>query len=110
MSKTTEAELRLPKWIRAIKHCEGWRDTPAHLDSDGQILCPVCGFNYVHHQSKTVVIMGRDNYEASSAVRGDVIAVPMRCEDGHAFLFCFGFHKGMTFTWYVTDPCRDYAQ
>lgn len=66
------------------------------------ILCPVCGYNYTHIESKPIFINGKDGYHAApSMVRGDVVAIPMSCEDGHKFLMCLGFHKGQTFIWGV---------
>ena len=72
------------------------------LDGDmPQMLCPVCGNDYVHHSEHAAVIKGNDNYNATPIVRGSVIATPMFCEEGHHFIFCLGFHKGGVFTWCV---------
>ena len=71
-------------------------------DGETQVLCPVCGDDYVHHENRADVIIGKDDYQAAPGmVRGDVIALPMYCESGHNFVLCFGFHKGCTFTWCV---------
>jgi hypothetical protein len=71
-------------------------------DGETQVLCPVCGDDYVHHENRADVIIVKDDYQAAPGmVRGDVIALPMYCEGGHNFVLCFGFHKGCTFTWCV---------
>ncbi len=71
----------------------------SHGDDDLTILCPTCDFDYVHHKSETIVIDGEDAYKASKRVRGDVISVPMFCENGHEFQMNIGFHKGRTSIW-----------
>ncbi len=61
-------------------------------DSIGTVKCPVCNFDYVHLERPTVV-ESHDNYEAWVG-RGDLIQIPMFCEEGHRWVLCFGFHKG----------------
>ena len=69
-------------------------------DGDAKaIVCPICQFEYVHHQSKTVIVDGRDAYKASRNVRGTVITIPMKCEHNHQFILQIGFHKGKTLVW-----------
>ena len=63
------------------------------------ICCPVCLGDYVHATGIKDVygIDGNDSYESGRGVRGDVIAVPMKCENGHNFELNIGFHKGNTY-------------
>lgn len=69
---------------------------------ESHVLCPVCGYSFVHHENRADIINGKDAYDAApEMVRGDVIAMPMWGECGHKFLLCFGFHKGCTLTWCV---------
>lgn len=65
--------------------------------------CPVCGFNYTHTYGPIEVFKGNDNNDASQIVRGDVIAIPMRCEDGCKFVLCMGFHKGHHMIFGISD-------
>lgn len=70
-------------------------------DPEVTICCPICGMDYVHHESTTLVIDGKDNYEADKSVRGDIIQIPMWCENDHSFSMKMGFHKGQTTVWFV---------
>ena len=63
------------------------------------VLCPACGNDYVHHLSATILVNGRDDYQAHPEVRGDVIVIPAWCESGHKFNVLLGFHKGRTLAW-----------
>lgn len=74
-------------------------------DSDYQIHCPTCGFEYVHFGAPQV-LDSHDNYDAvpDQWVRGDVIEVPMNCENGHQWRLQIGFHKGYTLVRSVIDP------
>ena len=78
------------------------------IGENQHIVCPVCNDDYVHHESRSAVIDGDDSYKASPHAKGDVIAIPMYCENGgHQFSVLFGFHKGYTYTWCVVtgnDP------
>ena len=69
----------------------------------GQVLiCPVCGpadqldvGRCVHVAGSPVAAAGLDATGASAwDGRGDVVAVPLYCENGHAWTLCLGFHKG----------------
>lgn len=60
-----------------------------------QVRCPACGYDYVH-LGPPYLVDGQDNYKAWAG-RGDLIVIPMDCENGHAWECCFGFHKGGTF-------------
>lgn len=62
-----------------------------------QVLCPACDDNHVHIGMPQGVD-GQDNYKAWKG-RGDLVVVPMFCERGrHEWDFCFGFHKGATYS------------
>ena len=64
----------------------------------GQIVCPVCGYSFVHINDAEN-LAGNDNYDAVTDgwVRGDVIVIPMWCEMGCTWKMQIGFHKGETF-------------
>jgi hypothetical protein len=61
--------------------------------TEGELLCPVCGFDHTKVTGDPFPITG------SSEVDGDILAIPMECEEGHEFLVNFGFHKGRTIVW-----------
>lgn len=65
-------------------------------DGEVSVLCPECGFDYVHIGTAEEV-NGNDNYEAGWGGRGDAVRVGMWCEAGHSWVLRFGFHKGQTF-------------
>lgn len=67
-----------------------------------EVCCPVCGDDYVHHETSTIILDGNDDYKADKSVRGNVIQIPMWCEGGrHRFSMKLGFHKGKTSMWFV---------
>ena len=74
-------------------------------ESDYQLLCPVCGFEFVHPGTPRE-LAGNDSYSAVSDkwVRGDVAEIPMWCEAGHQWRLQIGFHKGYTLIRSVRDP------
>lgn len=47
-----------------------------------------------NHPGKPVVVAGNDEYAAGWNGRGDLIVIPMACENGHGYEVCLGFHKG----------------
>lgn len=51
----------------------------------GQLLCPICKFEYVHYGP--VDIKAKDS----------VFTIPMSCENGHEWELHMNFHKGYTF-------------
>ena len=57
------------------------------------LVCPICDFEYCHFGDP--LLIKSDNYTAWQG-RGDLISIPCRCENGHKFEICFGFHKGNT--------------
>lgn len=59
------------------------------------LLCPVCYDQLIHTQSPRV-LSGEDNYKAGWGGRGNLISIPMWCENGHSFKICLGSHKGET--------------
>lgn len=58
--------------------------------------CPICGFEYVHF-GKPTYKSGEDDYKAGWGGRGDLITIPMHCEDGCEWELSLGFHKGQVF-------------
>lgn len=66
------------------------------IEQDG-VKCPECDHDNVHFEAPSL-IEGHDNYKAGWHGRGDLIAIPFWCENGHTWTLCFGFHKGNTTT------------
>lgn len=95
------------KYIHDLVKGSGGQDTHSTLltHDAASIVCPICIETYVQHDGIVQLIAGNDAYAAApNMVRGDVIAIPMRCEQGHKFLLCVGTHKGQTKTW-----CEQYV-
>ena len=65
----------------------------------GEIVCPVCGFDYVHPISVNEIMWGKDARFGAE--------IKMECEDGHEFSLCFGNWKGIG-QWWVTDLRKPY--
>lgn len=63
------------------------------------LVCPECGTRYTSLFDAAVVIDSKDDYKAHPKVRGNVIALPGRCQNGHRFSIFFGSHKGFTVVW-----------
>ena len=61
-----------------------------------QVLCAVCGFEYVHVASEVVVIPGTDDYTPGPN-RGGQVIIGFTCENGHRFRWVLGSHKGNLF-------------
>ncbi|MBA3474289.1 MAG: hypothetical protein H0T57_13865 [Rubrobacter sp.] len=68
-----------------------------------RLLCPVCGSSY-QHTGTPFDIPGQDAYEAGWGGRGNLLVVPVWCEEGHEWEMCFGFHKGETFSFVRINP------
>lgn len=68
-------------------------------DVESEVQCPVCGHNYVHHNSVAFSLASNDDYKANPRVRGDVIVIPSYCESGCLFNLLFGLHKGVLRLW-----------
>lgn len=73
-------------------------------DDDAYVLCPVCGFDYVH-EGIPYTVKGNDHGDAWEG-RGDLIVVPFDGECGHTWELCFGHHKGQT-TAFVRNINKD---
>jgi hypothetical protein len=72
------------------------------------IVCPECGYNYVHIDS---VMIGQEKAsilvscnaartipnKGKTGRRGSAIRIPMWCEEGHRFAVTMQFHKGQTY-------------
>jgi hypothetical protein len=85
---------------------------PARFNGqDIQLLCPVCGFDYVRlveveahpagkdRQTTTINAMGVSTFPGScvgGAGRGNTLTLTFHCESGHEFRRSFMFHKGQT--------------
>jgi hypothetical protein len=60
------------------------------------LTCPACQCVNVHIE-QPVFEDGEDSYKSSEPdFRGDLIAIPCRCENDHSWQLCFAFHKGTT--------------
>lgn len=68
------------------------------IGNEQQILCPLCGCEYVHLIGP-VEHRHSDDYTANPKVRGNVIVMPGWCEEECKFLLFLGFHKGYTHLW-----------
>lgn len=78
-------------------------------DFGGVVLCPVCGFDYVHmngveiDQGASIATVDGDGCRLTARAkeritqRGSQVTLWMNCESGHTFAQVFRFHKGMTF-------------
>jgi len=66
------------------------------------IVCPVCGDEY-QYPGHPYVVPGNDAYEAGWDGRGDLTVLPFWGECHHCWSLCFGFHKGITYT-FVAVP------
>lgn len=75
-----------------------------------QLQCPFCGDACVHLDDADNAL-DTDDYSAWEG-RGGACRISMSCENGHAWVTLFGFHKGSTYVGienasYATyDPCR----
>lgn len=61
-----------------------------------RLICPVCGYDY-NHAGAPEVIPGNDNYDSRLGPRGDVIRIPVECENHHKWEILIGQHKGNEF-------------
>lgn len=72
-------------------------DNPSAPEEWGNhLVCPMCGFEYVHFED-AVNDHGTDIAGSAWSGRGGVIKIPMWCENGHVWVLRFGFHKGNTY-------------
>lgn len=78
------------KTVTMIEFYDGFVGNP-----EQNLKCPVCGLEFVHFD-RPLYVEGHDNYEADWEGKGDLIVIPMWCENGHLWEMCFGFHKGNT--------------
>ena len=86
---------------------------PARFNGqDIQLLCPICGFDYVRvvevkaspagkaKQSATINARGVSTSPGGGVGglgRGNTVTLTFQCEGGHEFRRSFLFHKGQTF-------------
>ncbi len=62
------------------------------------IPCPVCHDEH-NHLGIPEKVLGYDSGEAWDG-RGDMIRIPMECEQGCRWSICLGFHKGNVWGYY----------
>lgn len=84
--------LNILSELDASMECRGLGAAPA-------FVCPLCACINVHFEKPVSIVT--DNYDAWAG-RGDCVRIPMWCEDGHNWNFCFGFHKGSTIVFLET--------
>lgn len=65
-------------------------------DNTIKINCPVCGTMEVCFDKPDY--MESSNYKAWKG-QGDCLKIPMWCPEGHMWNYCFGYHKGESFTY-----------
>lgn len=96
-----EGQIRLP--IRPISQR---LSLALENDNDGSwgesLLCPVCGFKYVHFTDPPSDFTPNDDYKAWEG-RGSALRIPMWGECGHEFEIRLGFHKGNMYV--VVENC-----
>ena len=63
-------------------------------DGDFHVVCPVCGFEYVHMGEPIVTMLGNVWPDAEPETAS--ICIPMTCENGHAWDMTFQFHEGIS--------------
>jgi len=85
------------------------------------LVCPQCGFNYVHIRN-AVVNAGGDvtavtphgtmRFPDEPAGRGTLVQLDFWCEGGHKFKINFQFHKGQVFVWseYLGEAAEEYGE
>jgi hypothetical protein len=77
------------------------------IDWNNPIKCPVCGYEFTHFESPKE--FSSDSYDApiwgKLGGRGNILIIPMWCEQDHLFIKAFGYHKGNSyeFTKEITD-------
>ena len=81
------------------------------FESASEMRCPCCRGMYVSSGTpKTIhagTAAGEEPYRAGWGGRGPLLIVPFSGECGSEWDVCFGFHKGMTFTFVrVRVDCR----
>lgn len=68
-----------------------------------QLVCPVCGSEYVHFlegvEYETACDADYDFWRGLGGERGGGIRIPMYCEDGDTFTVCLAQHKGFVYAY-----------
>lgn len=86
------------------------------VDTDKTEQCPACGDEHVHmvgvrmNEGGRITTLGPGTREESIGApsgRGSSIAVRFQCEEGHAFVVAFQFHKGIVYRGRRREPARD---
>lgn len=80
----------------AIENCPNW--IGSKVASRHSIKCPICDFDYVHHEPVILADVGL-NYRALS----------FSCESGHHWSLWFEFHEGQMFVEWGFDKLEKYA-
>lgn len=91
-----------------------------YSNTESLIHCPVCGFEYNHFgfpdedersgdYKVAYIVKGNDDYKAGWGGRGDMLVIPLWCENWHSWELCFGFHKGyiLAFARYDVEISRE---
>jgi len=80
--------------MKHISECLG----KYHAPFSNKLVCPICKDDHIHFVGFPVK-EDSDSYQAWEG-RGDVVKVPLFCENGHYFSLKLGFHKGNIFISY----------
>jgi hypothetical protein len=84
---------------------ESWASPPAEaIGALFQLHCPLCATSY-NDFGKAIQINGNDKSGSAWMGRGAVRKLGFRCESGHCWNLCFGFHKGEIFV--HAEPSQD---
>jgi hypothetical protein len=76
------------------------RNNPHYPQDETDLMyCPICGGEWTHLEESAYIVSGQDDYKAHPLVRGNVVMIHGKCEDGCKFVVLFGQHKGMTKVW-----------
>lgn len=84
------------------------KDNPAG-DKSRMVLCPKCKCDFSRIRD-VKTIPGNDNYESGWWGRGDLVVITLKCEGGHEWELCLGFHKGQTFIFGRDENGIDYYE
>lgn len=78
-----------------LKIIEMFKKAIFEEDSSIKMNCPVCNTDEICFE--------KADYKHSTGYtawkgQGDCMKIPLWCRNGHVWEFCFGFHKGYTYT------------
>lgn len=93
--------MKITKCIKADN--SRWFHGPIQADL---LVCPVCGFIYTHIDESPTLIDSGNQYKAWKG-QGNLIIIPIYCECGTYWEFCFGHDCGQTYLFSrILESCR----